>query len=194
MKITDVEFVASATGKKGYPPAGLPEIVLIGRSNVGKSSLINKLVNRKKLARTSSTPGKTQTVNFYRINNKFFFVDLPGFGYAKVPRDVQKAWGPMIDRYMGAGRNIAGAIILLDIRRTPGEAEHNLYGWLNDFNIPLLTVLTKGDKLSKSRRAAKAREVEGLMPGLAPVVFSATSGLGKDLLMRHIQSMIEDGS
>ncbi len=184
--------MASATGKREYPAAGLPEIVLIGRSNVGKSSLINKLVNRKKLARTSSTPGKTQTVNFYRVNNGFFFVDLPGFGYAKVPRDVKKAWGPMVDRYMGAGRNIAGAVILLDIRRTPGEAEQNLYAWLSDFNIPMLTVLTKGDKLSKSRRAQKAREVQGLMPGLTPVVFSAVSGLGKDLLMSHIQSMIEE--
>lgn len=193
MKITDVEFAASATGKKDYPAAGLPELMLIGRSNVGKSSLINKLVNRKKLARTSSTPGKTQTVNFYRINKDFFFVDLPGFGYARVPRDVKKAWGPMIDRYIASGRNIAGALIVLDIRRTPGGAEKDLYNWLASLKIPLLTVLTKADKFSRSRRTQKAREVESLLPGHTPVVFSAVSGLGKDVLMKHIQSMIEDG-
>ena len=192
MKITDVEFVASATGKKDYPATGLPELILIGRSNVGKSSLINKLVNRKKLARTSSTPGKTQTVNFYRVNKDFFFVDLPGFGYARVPRDVKKTWGPMVDRYIGSGRNISGALIVLDIRRTPGEAEKDLYNWLGGLKIPLLTVLTKADKLSKSRRAEKTREVERLLPGHTPVVFSALSGLGKDTLMKNIQLMIED--
>ncbi len=192
MKITGVEFVASATGKKDYPPGELPELILIGRSNVGKSSLINKLVNRKKLARTSSTPGKTQTVNFYRINKKFFFVDLPGFGYARVPRGVKKAWGPMIDCYMESGRKIAGAMIILDIRRTPGDAEFGLYEWLSGFDIPVLTVLTKADKFSKSRALQKAREIERLLPANTPVIFSATSGLGKDALMKQIELMVEE--
>jgi len=189
MKIKRAEFTASATGKKGYPPAGLPEIVLIGRRNVGKSSLINCLVNRKKLARTSGTPGKTQTVNFYRINEAFYLVDLPGFGYARVPRDVRKSWGPMVDRYMASGRRVAGALIVLDIRRTPGEAEKGLYQWLAGFDIPVVTVLTKADKFSRSRRAAKVREFGLFLPDSAPVVFSAVSGLGKAHLLKSIFEM-----
>jgi len=189
MKITKAEFTASAVGKNDYPSEKLPEIVLIGRSNVGKSSLINRLVNRKKLARTSSTPGKTQTVNFYMINKAFFLVDLPGFGYAKVPRDVKKAWGPMVEKYIGSGRNVAGAIIVLDIRRTPGEAEQGLYEWLSSLNIPLLTILTKADKFSRSRSVVKAREIGRFLPGHKPVVFSAVSGLGKADLLKRIHDM-----
>jgi len=193
MKITSAEFTASAVGKKDYPAETMPEIVLIGRSNVGKSSLINRLVNRKKLARTSSTPGKTQTVNFYRINEEFFLVDLPGFGYAKVPRDVKKAWGPMVEQYLCSGRNVAAAIVVLDIRRTPGDAEHGLYEWLTALKIPLLTVLTKADKFSRSRAMQKAREIGALLPGHNPLVFSATSGLGKVDLLKTIHEMTEGG-
>jgi len=189
MKITKAEFTVSAVGKNDYPAERLPEIVLIGRSNVGKSSLINRLVNRKKLARTSSTPGKTQTINFYMLNKAFFLVDLPGFGYAKVPRDVKKAWGPMVEKYLGSGRNVAGAIVVLDIRRTPAEAEKVLYEWLSSLNIQLLTVLTKADKFSRSRSAQKAREVGALLPGDRPLIFSAVSGLGKADLLKRIHEM-----
>ncbi len=190
MKITDAEFTASAASAKGYPPAGLPEVVLIGRSNVGKSSLINCLVNRRKLARTSGTPGKTQTVNFYCINRAFYLVDLPGFGYAKVPRSVRKAWGPMVDRYMASGRRVAGALVVLDIRRTPGEAEQGLYEWLESLGVNVLTVLTKADKFSQSRRAARLREIKALLPGAEPVVFSAKTGLGKAALWKRIEELM----
>ncbi len=190
MKIIDAEFTASATDERGYPLAGLPEVVLIGRSNVGKSSLINCLVNRRKLARTSSTPGKTQTVNFYRLNRAFYLVDLPGFGYARVPRRVRKAWGPMVDRYMAAGRRVAGALVVLDIRRRPGEVEAGLYEWLEGLGVGVVTVLTKADKFSQSRRAARVRELKAALPGREVIVFSAKTGLGKAVLLKRLEELI----
>ena len=121
MHIKSAEFVTSAVKPSHYPPAALPEIAFAGRSNVGKSSLINTLVNRKKLVKTSSTPGRTQLINFFDINSHMVFVDLPGYGYAKVPAFVKKTWGPMIETYLSTRETLAGIVLIMDIRRIPKE-------------------------------------------------------------------------
>ena len=151
MKILSAEFVTSATRPSQYPPAELPEVAFVGRSNVGKSSLINTLVNRKHLVKTSSTPGRTQLINFFDINDNLTFVDLPGYGYARVPAAVRKKWGPMIETYLSTRKTLKGVVIILDIRRLPREEEQNLIQWLAHFSICGIIVLTKTDKLSKTK-------------------------------------------
>ena len=130
MIIKSAEFVTSAVKPSQYPPELLPEMAFSGRSNVGKSSLINKLVNRRHLVKTSRTPGRTQLINFFDINEAFTFVDLPGYGYAKVPAAVQKKWGPMIETYLSGRKTLRGVVSLMDIRRQPGVEERNLADWL----------------------------------------------------------------
>ena len=155
MKIISAEFITSATKPSQYPPARLPEIAFAGRSNVGKSSLINTLVNRKHLVKTSSTPGRTRLINFFEINQRIGFVDLPGYGYAKVPESVKKTWGPMIETYLSTRKALKGVVVILDIRRTPRQAELNLLSWLQHYSIAGILVLTKTDKLSKNKQAQK---------------------------------------
>ena len=150
--IKSSEFITSAVKPSQYPDTGLPEIAFAGRSNVGKSSLINGLINRKRLVKTSSTPGRTQLVNFFIINNAFVFVDLPGYGYAKVPISVRKTWGPMIETYLSTRETLQGVVLIMDLRRIPGLEELNFIDWLNHYDIPVILVLTKADKLSKTKR------------------------------------------
>ena len=192
MKITSAEFVTSATKPSQYPPEGSPEIAFAGRSNVGKSSLINVLVNRKRLVKTSSTPGRTQLVNFFDINDYITFVDLPGYGYAKVPASVRKKWGPMIETYLSGRNTLKGVVVILDIRRTPREEEHNLIEWLEHYAIPSILVLTKTDKLSKiklaKQRAAVARSL-----ALDPkdlILFSAKSRAGRKEVWKAIELIL----
>ena len=156
MNIKSAEFVTSATKPSQYPAAGLPEIAFAGRSNVGKSSLINVLVNRKHLVKTSSTPGRTQMINFFDINGNLTFVDLPGYGYARVPEAVQKKWGPMIETYLSGRRTLKAVVVIMDIRRTPREEEQNLIAWLKHYSIAKILVLTKADKLSKTKQKQTA--------------------------------------
>ncbi len=191
MKITSAEFVKSAVLRSKYPKERLPEIMLVGRSNVGKSSLINTLINRRGLAKTSSTPGKTQTLNFYRINGAFTFVDLPGFGYAKVPLEVKRHWKRMVNEYVECRKNIKGAILLLDVRRDPGDVERDLIGWLDTSGIPVVLVLTKTDKLSSNKLFArvsvikKALEVEDILP------FSSVTKAGRLELLQRVVELIK---
>ncbi|WP_300671630.1 ribosome biogenesis GTP-binding protein YihA/YsxC [Desulfoluna sp.] len=159
MKIISAEFVTSAVKPDQYPPLRLPEIAFAGRSNVGKSSLINVLVNRKRLVKTSSTPGRTQLVNFFDINDAFTFVDLPGFGYAKVPKRVVKEWGPMVESYLAERRSLKGALLLIDIRRSPREDEFNLIEWFRAHGIPFRVVLTKADKFSNNKRQGNVARI-----------------------------------
>jgi len=192
MKITSAEFVTSATKPSQYPPEGLPEIAFAGRSNVGKSSLINVLVNRKRLVKTSSTPGRTQLINFFTVNGIISFVDLPGFGYAKVPDSIKKTWGPMIETYLSTRKTLKGVVLIMDIRRIPGMQELNFIEWLHYFNIPSILILTKSDKLSKMKQQnqhlaiAKALSVnkEEL------TLFSAKSRMGKDHVWDAIERLI----
>jgi GTP-binding protein len=193
MIIQSAEFVKSAVQPEGYPPPNLPEIAFAGRSNVGKSSLINVLVNRRRLVKTSTTPGRTQLLNFFRINDRICFVDLPGYGYAKVPEAVRRSWGPMVEGYLSKRSCLRGVILILDIRRTPKQEELDLLNWLSDHRIPVKTVLTKTDKISKSRRPLRRRDVAEALA--APVedllLFSAKTRQGRQELWAHILEMTE---
>jgi GTP-binding protein len=192
MKITSAEFVTSATKPSQYPPEGSPEIAFAGRSNVGKSSLINILVNRKRLVKTSSTPGRTQLVNFFDINDSINFVDLPGYGYAKVPASVRKKWGPMIETYLSGRNTLKGVVVILDIRRTPREEEQNLIDWLGHYSIASILVLTKTDKLSKTKLAKQLAVVARTLALDAGdlILFSAKSRKGREDVWRAIESLL----
>ena len=192
MKITSAEFVTSATKPSQYPSALLPEIAFAGRSNVGKSSLINTLVNRKRLVKTSSTPGRTRLINFFDINQQIGFVDLPGYGYAKVPESVKKTWGPMIETYLSTRKALKGVIVILDIRRTPRQEEFDLLSWLQHYSIPGILVLTKTDKLSKSKQAQKLNLIGQVLERDKSdfILFSAKSRRGRDALWNAILSLV----
>ncbi len=191
MRIRSAEFAACAVSAKGYPRDGLPEIVLIGRSNVGKSSLINTLVNKKKLAKTSSAPGKTRTVNFYKLNGEFYLVDLPGFGYAKLPASVRREWGRMIDEFIVGRKTVKGALVILDVRRDPTEAVDDLYSWIEGLGLPVVTVLTKIDKLSRNQLAKRAAIIKKGLSIDSAVSFSAFNGEGKVHLMKSIEGILK---
>jgi GTP-binding protein len=193
MIIKSAEFVTSAVKKSQYPTELLPEIAFSGRSNVGKSSLINTLVNRKRLVKTSSTPGRTQLINFFDINNNLTFVDLPGYGYARVPVSVRKKWGPMIETYLSSRKTLKGVVIIMDIRRQPREEEQNLIGWLDHFSIAQILVLTKTDKLSKTKLIKQqAAIVQALAVEQEDVIlFSAKTRRGRDAVWDAILSLTE---
>jgi len=196
MQITAAEFVTSAVRPDQYPPADLPEIAFAGRSNVGKSSLINTLVNRKRLVKTSATPGRTQLINFFRINQALIFVDLPGFGYARAPEAVRRKWGAMVEQYVSTRRSLSAVVVLLDIRREPGGREHDLLRWLAHHRVVSIPVITKCDKLSRSqqlqRRARIARNL-----GIPPerfVLFSAKTRQGVPELWEAILALAGSGT
>lgn len=193
MKILSAEFITSATKPDQYPPVKYPEMAFAGRSNVGKSSLINTLVNRKRLVKTSSTPGRTQLINFFDINNRITFVDLPGYGYAKVPTAVRKKWGPMIETYLSSRRSLKGVVVIMDIRRIPRQEEHNLIAWLEHYSIARILVLTKTDKLSKTsqdkQRAAVARSLD--VDSIELIMFSTKSRKGREDVWDAIVSLTE---
>ena len=193
MLIKSADFIKSAVKPSQYPPSATPEIAFIGRSNVGKSSLINTLVNRRRLARTSATPGRTQLINFFLINQAITFVDLPGYGYARVPESIRKKWGPMIEAYLANRTNLKGVVVILDIRRTPGPGEFVLADWLAHYHVPCITVLTKADKLSKSKQQTQLRRIAEELSVSAEdlVVFSAKSRKGADRLWQAIRDLLD---
>jgi GTP-binding protein len=150
MKIISAEFLTGAVSCKQYPDSICPELAFVGRSNVGKSSLINSLLNRKKLVKTSQTPGKTQEINFFKVNNDFIFADLPGYGFAKVPQLLQRRWKKMIEDYLLTRETLLAVIFIIDLRRSPSPLDLNLKSWLEESGIEYLLVGTKVDKLSQS--------------------------------------------
>lgn len=201
MKIISAQFIKSAVWPPQYPPATLPEIAFIGRSNVGKSSLINTLVGRKNLAKTSNTPGRTQLINFFTINEKILFVDLPGYGFAKVAQSVKKDWGDMIEAYLRERLSLALVVLILDIRRDPSEDDLSLRDWLSHYRIPYLYILTKTDKLSNNQAIARQRAIEKNLRVSAerkPILFSAKTQKGKDDIWQfmedHLSSLPQTGS
>jgi GTP-binding protein len=191
MIIKAARFVTSATKQSQYPPEDLPEIAFAGRSNVGKSSLINTLVNRKHLVKTSSTPGRTQLINFFDINGNLTFVDLPGYGYARVPAAVRKKWGPMIETYLSTRNTLKGVVIIMDIRRQPQEEEHNLIDWLAHYSLASMLVLTKTDKLSKTKVIKQQSAIVRAL-GVATedvILFSAKTRRGRDAVWDAILTL-----
>ena len=188
MKITAAEFVTAAVAPAGWPREALPEAAFAGRSNVGKSSLINCLVNRKGLARTSATPGRTRQIVFFRVNARWLFADLPGYGYARVSQAERQSWQGLVEDYLSGRENLRGVVLILDARRGPEAEERDLIGWLTARGIPFLPVATKADKLSPGeRREAReriAREL-GLAPDRVPL-FSARTREGRDEVWKEI--------
>lgn len=183
MKVTQAEIVISAVQQSQYPEDNLPEIVLLGRSNVGKSSFINTLIQRKGLARTSSQPGKTQTMNFYKINDAFYFVDMPGYGYAKVSKKEREKWGVMVEEYLQKRENMVLVLLLVDSRHEPTEDDRLMYDWLTYYGLDPVIIATKADKISKVRQK---KAVDNIFNTLRPrkrsdvILFSAATKMGKD--------------
>lgn len=188
MLIKSAEFVTSAVLDKQYPPEDLPEFAFAGRSNVGKSSLINTLVSRKRLVLTSSTPGKTRLINFFRVNGAYMFVDLPGYGFARVPEAERRKWRPMIERYLSERKNLKAVVVILDIRRTPSEDDQQLLDWLERHEIASIPVVTKIDKLPKTAQAKHFLLISDTLK-INPsdwVLFSSKSRQGRDTLWKVI--------
>ncbi|MBB5149154.1 MULTISPECIES: ribosome biogenesis GTP-binding protein YihA/YsxC [Ureibacillus] len=193
MKVSHAEMVISAVKPEQYPDDGLPEFALAGRSNVGKSSFINKMINRKSLARTSSKPGKTQTLNFYKIENQLFFVDVPGYGYAKVSKKEREAWGKMIEKYL-TGRSVLQAVILIvDLRHPPTADDQMMYDFLKHYNIPAIVVATKADKIPRGKwdkHKKVVRETLEMEKGDPIILFSAETGVGVEETWTEIQKFM----
>ena len=194
MIIKSSQFVISAVSKKQYPNEGLPEIALAGRSNVGKSSLINKVINRKNLARTSGRPGKTQALNFYRINEEFFFVDLPGYGFAKVSQKIKEQWAKFIEEYLKGRKELRGVIQVVDIRHEPTNDDLTMYEWLQFYQLPTLIVATKADKISRGQWQKHTKQIKEKLklPSSQPlVIFSAETGQGVEEVQEWIEKFVK---
>ncbi|AOF48885.1 ribosome biogenesis GTP-binding protein YihA/YsxC [Tetragenococcus halophilus] len=193
MKVHAAEIVISAVSKKQYPKSALAEVALAGRSNVGKSSFINTLIDRKKLARTSSKPGRTQTINFYLIENKFHFVDLPGYGYAKVSKQERAKWGEMIDEYFANRKQLQAVVSLIDMRHDPSEGDIQMYDFLKYYNFPVIVVATKADKAAKNKREqqiSRIKEILDFDENDRFVVFSTVTKEGKEEAWKAIEEFI----
>ena len=195
MKIISAEFLTGAVSCKQYPDSACPELAFVGRSNVGKSSLINSLLNRKKLVKTSQTPGKTQEINFFKINNDFIFTDLPGYGFAKVPQPVRKRWGKMIEDYLLKRETLLAVIFIIDLRRRPSQLDLSLQRWLEAHGVEYLLVGTKMDKLSQSeiKKQKDKLNVAYFDGGEGELlVYSSKSSRGRKELWSEITSRLEE--
>ena len=190
VKIISAEFVKSAFEKKHWTTDGLPEIAFLGRSNVGKSSLLNSLVQRKALARTSNTPGRTQSINFYLINDAFYFVDLPGYGYAKVSKSMRADWGKMAEEYLSDRANLVLAIHLIDSRHEPTDLDRQINGWLLEHGLTLVLAATKADKLSANQLKKQVGVIERSLPGGKVIAFSSVTGQGREEVLNEIHRSI----
>ncbi|MBF6632962.1 MAG: YihA family ribosome biogenesis GTP-binding protein [Planococcus sp. (in: Bacteria)] len=191
MKVNNVELVISAVRPDQYPEDGLPEFALAGRSNVGKSSFINKMIGRKSMARISSKPGKTQTLNFYKIEEKLFYVDVPGYGYAKVSKSEREAWGKMIERYITDREPLRAVIQIVDLRHPPSRDDIAMYDFMKHYDIPCIIIATKADKIPKGKWDKHKKIVRTTldMDKTDPlIIFSSETGLGKDEAWKEIES------
>ncbi|HVS61770.1 MAG TPA: ribosome biogenesis GTP-binding protein YihA/YsxC [Gemmatimonadaceae bacterium] len=192
--IRNVEFIGGMAEKHGWrPESSLPEVAFAGRSNVGKSSLLNTLVRRKSFARVSRTPGRTREINFFRINNTFVLVDLPGYGYARISKEKKAGWRPMIESYLRRTTQLRGIVLLLDIRREPSEDDRAMLDFLAELEVPTIVALTKADKLNKAGARERTTEISRSLALEADQViqFSAQSGEGRLELLEAITQLVE---
>jgi GTP-binding protein len=192
MKIKQAEFVKSAVYEKDYPmELQNMEFAFVGRSNVGKSSLINSITGRKKLAKTSKTPGRTQLINYFKINNEFYIVDLPGYGFAKVPKEMKAEWGKTMERYVASNRKKL-VFVLLDIRRVPSEEDMEMLVWLDHHDIPFKIIFTKMDKVSNNEKFKCLKDIKKKVEFHNDDVFfhSSLNDTGKEDILNYIESLL----
>ena len=190
----EIKFLKSAFLEDHYPPPDKPEVAFAGRSNVGKSSLINVLVSRKRAARTSSRPGRTQAINFFDLDSRLYLVDLPGYGYARVPLEVKRSWGSMVETYLRKRPNLRAVVVILDIRRDPSTGDMDLLNWLKRYEIESILILTKADKLSRNQSSTRARLISSTLKEISmdrPVIFSAKTREGKAEIWDKIDQVIK---
>ncbi len=189
-------YLGGAVAMEGYPQTQLPEIAMLGRSNVGKSSLINAMANRKNLAHTSGTPGKTRLINFYKIDNKFVLVDLPGYGYAKVSKQERERWRTMIDLYLHQRPHLCGLIQLVDMRHAPSELDLQMYRWVKQRGLPFIVVATKSDKVKRSQKAKHKKDIrltlDATLDSAQLICFSAVSGEGRGDIRTFLNTIISE--
>ncbi len=186
----DIAFLTSAFRANQYPPPDRPEIAFAGKSNVGKSSLINVLVNRKGLARTSSRPGRTQSINFFNMGKSLYLVDLPGYGFARVPIKIKKSWQSMVETYLRERSNLKAVVVILDIRREVSSGDTDLLSWLKYYGINAIPVLTKADKLSRQKARTRAYKITRQLKDIstiAPILFSAKTKNGREEIWDKIR-------
>ncbi len=191
MKIASAEFIKSAYNETHWTTDNMPEISFLGRSNVGKSSLINSLLQRKGLAKTSNTPGRTQCINFFLINSRFYFVDLPGYGYAKVSKTMRADWGTMAENYLAKRPQLMLSIELVDSRHNPTKLDEQLHEWIVFNQKPHIIVATKSDKISNNQLKKNILQIENALPESKVIAYSAQTGKGRDEVWREIFSAIE---
>jgi GTP-binding protein len=192
--IRNVEFLGGMAEKHGWrPDSALPEVAFAGRSNVGKSSLLNSLVRRKSFARVSRTPGRTREINFFRVNNGFVLVDLPGYGYARISKEKKSEWRPMIESYLRRTTQLRGIVLLLDIRREPSDDDRAMLDFLAEVEVPTIVALTKTDKLSKAAALESAAAISRSLSLEADqvIAFSAQTGEGRVELLEAIATLVE---
>lgn len=195
MKIISADFIISAVSDEQYPRGGLPEIAFVGRSNVGKSSLINSMLNRKKLVKTSSTPGKTQMINFFDVNHEFVCADLPGYGFAKVPKSVQKKWQNLVEQYLTGRENLRTVIFIVDIRRKPTDLDLHMQEWLEQHEVDYILVATKADKLSQAEQSKQLKQIRQAFLKDAKqeiVAYSSKNQRGRKELWKLLQKRIAE--
>ncbi|MFH1685969.1 MAG: ribosome biogenesis GTP-binding protein YihA/YsxC [bacterium] len=188
-KAIDCKFVGSFFEMSQLPQDRLPQIAFAGRSNVGKSTLLNRLVDQRKMAKVSSSPGKTRSLNFFLVNNRFYFVDLPGYGYAKVALAVKESWTKLVQGYLDTSPDLIGLIVLLDCRREPNQHDVDLLDWLSRRGLPALAVVTKVDKLNRDQTVRKVAKVEKMF-GVPTIAFSSVTNIGRKALVGSILDLV----
>ncbi|MBE7020232.1 MAG: YihA family ribosome biogenesis GTP-binding protein [Ruminococcaceae bacterium] len=192
MVIKNSEFVTSAVKSAGYPQSDLPEIAFAGRSNVGKSSFVNKFLNRKNIAKVSKTQGKTKLINFFKVNNEFMLVDLPGYGYANVSKGEQLSWGKMIEGYLNNRGNLKAVFLLCDIRHEPTEDDVMMFNFIIERGFTPFVIVTKADKLAKTKVEPRVDEFKDFFGIENVFAFSSLSGYGRDNLLKLVEEILED--